>query len=59
MSYAGDAPPDGCDRAHLPFGAGVGSPYQSVRSRSLDFGQVGFEPEQVLTALNPALYLGF
>jgi hypothetical protein len=24
MSFAGDAPPDGCDRADLPFGAGVG-----------------------------------
>ena len=34
-------------------------PYQSVRSRSTDFGQVGFEPEQVPTARKPAFYLGF
>jgi len=26
-------------------------PYQSVRSRSMDFGQVGCEPAQVLAAL--------
>ena len=34
-------------------------PYQSVRFRSTDFGQVGFEPERVPTALKPAFYLGF
>jgi len=33
--------------------------YQSVRSRSTDLGQVGFEPEQVLAALKLAIYLGF
>ena len=59
MSFAGDAPPDGCDRADLPFGAGVGSAYQGVRCRTTDFGQVGFEPERVLTVLKPAFYLGF
>ncbi len=35
------------------------APYQIVRSRSTDFGQVGFEPERVTTALEPAFYLGF
>ena len=30
-----------------------------VRSRSTDFGHVGFEPEQVPTALKLAFYLGF
>jgi len=59
MSFAGDAAPDGFDRAHLPSGAGVGWEYQSVRSRSTDFGQVGFEPQQVTTALKLAFYLGF
>jgi hypothetical protein len=39
--------------------SGEASPYQSVRSRSTDFGQVGFEPGQVPTALKPAFYLGF
>ena len=34
-------------------------PYQSVRSRSTDFWQVGFEPGQVPIALKPAFYLGF
>ena len=34
-------------------------PYRSVRSRSTDFGQVGFEPEQVPTALKPAFFLAF
>jgi len=33
--------------------------YQSVRSRSTDFGQVGFEPEQVPTTRKSAFYLGF
>ena len=33
--------------------------YQSVRSRSADFGEVGFEPEQVRAAPKPAFYLGF
>jgi hypothetical protein len=33
--------------------------YRSVRSRSTDFGQVGFEPGQVPTALKPAFYLDF
>ena len=37
----------------------VGVPYQSVRSRSTDFGQRGFEPGQAPTALKPACYLGF
>ena len=35
------------------------APYQSVRFRSTDFGQVGFEPGQVPTPLKPAFYLGF
>ncbi len=35
------------------------APYQSVRSRGTDFGQLGFEPGQVPTALKPAFYLGF
>jgi hypothetical protein len=35
------------------------SPYQSVRSGSTDFGQVAFEPAQVLTARKPAIYLPF
>ncbi len=30
-----------------------------VRSRTTDIGQVGFEPERVTTALEPAFYLGF
>lgn len=33
--------------------------YQSVRSRSTDFEQVGFEPQPMLTALKPAFYLDF
>ena len=33
--------------------------YQSVRSRSTDFEQVGFEPEQVTIARKPAFDLGF
>ncbi len=33
--------------------------YQSVRSRSTDFGQVGLEPGQMPTALKPAFDLGF
>ena len=33
--------------------------YQVVRSRSTDFGQVGFEPQQGPTSLKPAFYLGF
>ena len=33
--------------------------YRSVRSRSTDFGQVGFEPGPAPTALKPAFYLGF
>lgn len=31
--------------------------YQSVRSRNTDFGQVGFEPQPMLTALQLAFYL--
>jgi len=34
-------------------------PYQSVRSRSTDFGRVGFEPGQMPTTLKSAFYLGF
>ena len=35
------------------------APHQGVRFCSMDFGQVGFEPEQVPTARKPAVYLGF
>jgi len=37
----------------------LSGPYQSVRSRSMDFGQMGFESEQVPTALKTAFHLGF
>jgi hypothetical protein len=40
-------------------GLALPPPYRSVRSRSTDFGQVGFEPGQVPIALKPAFYLGF
>lgn len=33
--------------------------YRSVRSRSTDLGQVGFEPGQVPIARKPAFYLSF
>jgi hypothetical protein len=33
--------------------------YQSIRSRSMGFGQVGFEKTQVQTALKPDFYLDF
>ena len=33
--------------------------YQSVRSRSTAFRQVGFEPRPTPTALKPAFYQGF
>ena len=35
------------------------NPVPLVRFRSTDFGQVGFEPEQVPTALKAAFYQGF
>jgi len=45
--------------ATRPEEAPLVQPYQSVRSRSTDFGQVGFEPEQVPTARKLAFYQGF
>ena len=59
--------PCGCDEPetdHLssvdaPLSASPRVPYQSVRSRSTDFGQVGFEPGQGPTPLKPAFNLGF
>jgi len=48
-----------CRRWGLAPPARPAAPYQSVRSRSTEFRQVGCEPEQLPTARRPAFGQGF